>query len=99
MIKDEKTNSDSHDGTDNQGRQGQTVADLLQHDAGRPKGRRRDVVAAEDVDNNSDDDVDHSDERLAQDHRLCKVARLAHLGDDVEEAWRATERKHDCAEG
>lgn len=80
---------------DNQSRKSQSVADLLHQRSSRTKSGRSNVRSTEIVDNNSNGNVHRSHDRLAANHSLCVMTRVAHLRSDVEEGWRSSISKND----
>lgn len=70
---------------DNETRESQAVADLLDGLSSRSKSRRSDISTAVVVNNNADNDVNNSDDALAKDQGLLVVLGLSHLSSDREE--------------
>lgn len=84
---------------DNQTRKSQAVADLLDGLSSRSESRRSDIGTAVVVDNNTDNDVNNSDDALAKDQSLLVVLRLSHLSSDGEEDGSSAVGKDECGDG
>lgn len=84
---------------DNQTRKSQTVADLLDGLSSGSESRRGDVGTAVVVDNNTDNDVDNSDDALAKDQSLLVVLGLSHLSSDGEEDGSSAVGKDESGDG
>lgn len=70
---------------DDQPRESQSVADLLDTLASRSQGWGCNIRATIVVDNNSNNNIRDSNDGLAKEQRLLIVTRFAHLGRDREE--------------
>jgi hypothetical protein len=63
---------------------GESVGDALDEDTGGTEGGRGDVLTGEEVDDDTDDDVERGDESLREKDGLGRVPRVLHLADNGE---------------
>lgn len=82
-----------------QTRNGEAVAHLLHEHVGGPQRRCSDVVAAVDVHDNTDGDVDACGDSTAERERVRVLARVCHFRDDGEVGGHTTEGEDDGSNG